>query len=120
MGIKAEIIAQDLKELKDMDDSMSHIDTIDEYVEWQKTHQVGFDTEMQGACVEEDIKIGQLDAIKEVCDNPVETGFGKARKVQLLDPGGNNVYLIQYLGREPHYFNNAKYFEEIYKSLRFY
>ena len=117
LGVKAEIIVQDLKELREMAASMSHIDTIGEYVKWQKTYQAGFDTDMQGKCIEENIKIGQVDAIKEVCDNPAEAGFDKTRKVQLLSPDMNYIYIIQYLGREPYYSNNASEFDRIYKSL---
>lgn len=119
LGAKVEIIVQDLKELKEMDKSMSHINTIDKYVKWQKTYQVGFDTEMQEKCIEENIKIGQVDAIKEICDNPVGAGFGKTRKVQLLRPDMNYVYIIQYLGREPYYSNNTDTFDKVYKSFDF-
>lgn len=119
LGAKVEIIVQNLKELKDMDESMSHIDIIDEYVQWQKTYQASFDTEMKGVCIEQKVTIGSLDGIMETCDNP-ESGFGKSKKVQFLSPDGNTVFLIQYLGSEPHYSNNAKYFEDLYKSLRLY
>jgi len=117
LGAKVEIIVQDLKELKEMDTSMSHIDTIDEYVKWQNIYQVGFDTEMQGECIEENIKIGTTDAIREICDNPVEAGFGKVRNIKLLSPDMNYVYIIQYLGREPEYSNNTDMFDKIYKSI---
>lgn len=117
LGAKAEIIVHDLKKLKEMDASMSHIDTIDEYVKWQKTYQVGFDTEMHGKCIEENIKIGKADAIREICDNSAEDGFSKTRKVQLLSPDKNYIFLIQYLGREPYYSNNIEQFNKIYKSF---
>jgi len=119
-GAKAEIIVQNLQKLKNMDEAMSYIDTIEEYVEWQNSYQVGFDTDMQGECQKENIKIDEMDAIKKICNNPIEESVGKYRKVQLLSPDGNYIFLIQYLGREPYYSNNIDKFEDMYRSFNFY
>lgn len=118
-GAKAEIIVTDLEELKNIDASMLNIDTIEKYAEWQKANQVGFDTEMQGECIEENIKINGLNAIKEVCENPMEESFGKTRKVQLLSSDDKYVFLIQYLGKEPYYSDNTDKFENVYKSFSY-
>lgn len=119
LGVKAEIIVQNLEELKEIDESMSYIKTITEYIEWQNMNQAGFDVEMQGKCIEENIKIDGLDAVKKVCDNPTEESFGKVSKIQFLNPDGNHAFLIQYLGREPYYSDNKTEFDYIYQSFKF-
>ena len=120
LEVKVEIFVQYFKELAQVDLSFPLIETIDDWLEWERTYQVGFDSESLGRPKDEIIAVDGLRAIKSAYRQPLyPEDMGKSIRIIFLNPSQDYLFQIQYIGREPFFTQLEEEFDQIIKSFSF-
>lgn len=108
-GAKVEIMANDLKELKDMDPRFPDIKSAKDWLDWERS---GGSKAVKGggkAHKDEKVVVAGYEAIRSA----------KKNKILIVLLRSNTVYRIQYLGSKTAYLKNIGTFEDIVKSITF-
>ena len=118
-GAKAEIFVQKISELKEVDEDFPDINEPKDWLDWQREYQASLEMEMWGEPVDKDMTVDGLDAVLTIYDEPTEPEVGKSRKVTLLSPDMNHIFVFQYIGSDSAYTANVDTFDEIVQSFEF-
>jgi len=119
-GAKVQIFIQDIKELQAVDQDFPQINSVDDWINWERTYQAGFDTEALGEPLDESITVTSQNAFKSSYLAPLyPKDMAKEIKVTLLNPPKTHIFQIQYLAQEPEFSNQLENFDLIINSFYF-
>jgi len=119
-GAKVQIFVQDLGELHEVDSSFPQINFVDDWIDWERLNQQGFDSEAQGEPKDETMTIAKQQAIKTTYSQPMyPEDMGKSIRVTVLSPDKKYIFQIQYVATEPDFSEQESNFENILSSFKF-
>jgi len=119
-GVKFEIIAFDLPEMRAEAPDLPQIANIREWVDWQRSEWDQIQKDRIGEYTDTDIIVNGVAAIKTNFE-PTATNPDLAEmvEVQVMDEVSERVYLLKYYGREPTYSENLEVLDDIVGSFTF-
>lgn len=119
-GVQVMIVVENLDALKKEDPSLSKIRTIKDWLEWERTYQVDFESESRGQPEDSDLEVNGIKMAKSAFLVPLYPDeVPKKIEVTFFDSSGAYLFKILYEGFEPAFSKNQALFESLLSSFNF-
>ena len=119
-GVQVMIVVEDLDAFKKEDPSLSKIRTAKDWLEWERTYQVDFESESRGKPEDSDLEVNGIKMVKSAFLEPLYPDeVPKKIEVTFFDPSGVYLFKILYEGFEPAFSQNQALFDDILSSFNF-
>ena len=119
-GVQMMIVVENLDALKKEDPSLSKIRTVKDWLEWERTYQVDFESESRGQPKDSDLEVNGIKMVKSAFLEPLYPDeVPKKIEVTFFNSSGAYLFKILYEGFEPAFSKNQALFESLLSSFNF-